>query len=351
MRYSCAGVASLRFRDSPPQLTSTGSASQHQPSMPTDVRSIAQDLFLPPVSTNVAPRPGVRCMVGNLNEVHHLLYLPADWRPCEQYPLLVELAGNGPYEDALGDVSTGYVDGSCMSYGLSGGLGAISLCLPYLNGAGTQNVRQWWGEAPQYDPAPTVEYAKKTVRQVCDTYSVDPSKIVLLGFSRGAIACNFLGLHDDEIARIWCGFVAFSHYDGVRETWPYPGRDRAAAAVRLARLGDRPQLIVNEQSDLTLDANHATREYLKDVAPERLAAGQFTFLSCGFRNHNATWTLRPCLARREARMWLSQLLGYFVGWPLRVGRLSNAERRTMRRTLLPPSRIRAMIDEDRRQRL
>ena len=157
-----------------------------------------------------------------------------------------------------------------------------------------------------------------------------------------------MGLYDDEIADLFCGFIPFSHYDGVQETWPYPGASRTAATQRLARLGDRQQLIVSEEPADHQKGNQATRGYLLEAAPEAVAAGQFTFMSCGFRNHNDTWALRSCAARREARMWLSELLGCFVGLPLSEGGLSAAELRTMKRTGTPPARISAAIDEQKR---
>ena len=131
-----------------------------------------------------------------------------------------------------------------MGYGLTGGKGYIWLCLPYLNDAGNENVRSWWGDKPTYDAKPTVDYAKRIVPWICKTYGGDSDKIVLCGFSRGAIACNFIGLHDEEISRLWCAFIPYSHYDGVREGWPYPGKDRASALIRLKRLGARPQFIL-----------------------------------------------------------------------------------------------------------
>lgn len=76
----------------------------------------------------------------------------------------MEYSGNGPYHDRNGDISTGLVEGSKLGYGLSGGVGYIWLCLPYLNSKGTENVRKWWGDAPNYDPIPTVEYCKRTVK-------------------------------------------------------------------------------------------------------------------------------------------------------------------------------------------
>jgi hypothetical protein len=47
-------------------------------------------------------------------------------------------------------------------------------------------------------------------------------------------------------------------------------------------------------------------------------------------------------------MWLSQVLGCFVGLALSEGSLSAAELRTMKRTSAPPARIRAAIDEQKR---
>jgi hypothetical protein len=290
-----------------------------------DVRSVSPDLVVPALSSANEGRPGVRTRLRHRNirgDAEHILYLPQDWRPLSgkgerRYPVLVELAGNGPYEDGLGDVSTGHVEGSSMGFGLSGGVGCIWLCLPYLDDLGNA-VRQWWGSPPEHNPRPTVDYAIRTVRAICQEYFGDSERVVLMGFSRGAIACNFIGLHDPEIASLWCGFLAFSHYDGVQQ-WPYPRSGRQAATRRLVHLGKRPQLIMSE--DLRTDLREPqssgqledTRRYLEDVAPLGIAAGQFTFTSSGFRNHNDTWSLRPCAARQQARAWLSALLRQPIG--------------------------------------
>ena len=93
-----------------------------------------------------------------------------------------------------------------------------------------------------------LRYARATVRYVCENLGGDESRVVLAGFSRGAIAANFLGLHDDETARLWRAFVCYSQYDGVR-SWPYPGSDRASALLRLRRLGGRPQFICGETTN------------------------------------------------------------------------------------------------------
>lgn len=267
-----------------------------------DFRGTRADLKIPPLVEGKSG-PGIRTKVRNLGDakgVYHVLYLPKDWKSGKKYPVIVEYAGNGPYRDKNGDVSSGHVEGSKLGYGFSGGKGYIWLCLPYLNSSGTENVRKWWGDAPDYDPMPTVEYCKLTVRRVCEEFGGDEKKIILCGFSRGAIACNFIGLYDDEIARLWAGFIPFSHYDGVRK-WAYPDSDRKSAISRIARLKGRPQLILSESPANNL----STRKYIQSL--KGINTDQLTFMNSGFRNHNDEWVLRPSEARSFARQWLKSI--------------------------------------------
>ena len=146
-------------------------------------------------------------------------------------------------------------------------------------------------------------YCKKTVPWICEKYGGDPKRVILCGFSRGAVACNFIGLHDDEIAKLWRAFIPYSHYDGVNERWGYPGADRRLALARLRRLGKRPQFICHEAASGKLNLT-ATRDFLKTA----VAKGNFTFRETGFRNHNDAWLLLPSPARRALRQWLDGVL-------------------------------------------
>ena len=170
-----------------------------------DIRSVAADLVVPPM-TEGSPGPGKRVRQVapgyEATDVHHALYLPVDWEAEGRYPLIVEFAGNGSYRNHYGDVSTGVVEGSRLGYGISAGKRFIWACMPYLNDAGTANVPLWWGDSPTYRVGPTLEYCKKAVPWICERYGGDADKVVLVGFSRGAIACNYIGLHDDEIASL-----------------------------------------------------------------------------------------------------------------------------------------------------
>jgi hypothetical protein len=261
-----------------------------------DICSIPPDLITPPmIEADPAPGRRVRQVIADYRDtrVYHALYLPRDWKPAgKHYSVLIEYAGNGPYSNQYGDTCTGRVKDCNLGYGLSGGQGFVWACLPYISENHQHNQRQWWG-----DIEATVEYCKAAVADICDTYHGDPSAVLLAGFSRGAIACNFIGLHDDEIAGLWRGFIAHSHYDGVRP-WPYAGSDRPSAARRLERLRGRPQFISHEGSV------QETQEYLQEVR----ADGAFTFQALPYRNHTDTWVLRDIPERNTLRVWVQNIL-------------------------------------------
>ncbi len=269
-------------------------ALETDPELP-DIRSVKADLATPEVEgADAAPgrrvRQSLACYAGT--DVHHALYLPTDWKKRHKHPVIVEYAGNGGYHNRYGDISNGTVEGSNLGYGISGGKHFLWLCLPYVNAAGTGNEIHWWG-----DLEATIAYAKQAVPEICERYSGDPSAVFLAGFSRGAIGCNFLGLHDDEIARRWCAFIPSSHYDGVRP-WPYPGSDRASALVRLKRLNGRPSFICHEGSV------EPTRQYLESTGVQ----GRFDFVTLPYRNHTDEWVLRDIAERRRLRDWVRKVL-------------------------------------------
>ena len=264
-----------------------------------DLSSVPADLVTPGTEAGVAPAAGKRVTQTTAEwkgtAVHHTLYLPADWRPDAKRPVLVEYAGNGNFKNSYGDVSDGTVEGSHLGYGISGGRGFIWICMPFVEVTDGQksNAVTWWGDVGE-----TKRYCIATVRDVCARLGGDEKKVILCGFSRGAIACNFIGLHDDEIAKLWRGFICHSHYDGVKERWPYAGADRASALERLKRLDGRPQFISHEMSTA------ATEQYLKESG----VAGNWTFEPIPFRNHSDQWTLRDLPSRKKVRDWLAALL-------------------------------------------
>jgi hypothetical protein len=260
--------------------------------------SVPPDLRVPPM-TDAPPGPGrrVRQTAPGFegSAAHHALYLPVNWQPGRRYPVLVEYAGNGGYTNNLGDFCAGTVEGCNLGYGLSGGSNFIWVCLPFVevtNGR-AQNALRWWGEVEQ-----TIRYAESAVEQVCRDLGGDTNALILCGFSRGAIAANFIGLHSDAIASRWRAFFTFSHYDGVRTGWPYAGADRASALARLRRLNGRPQFISAE----------GTTKDIQDYLTGTGVKGDFTFVPVSFANHSDRWVLRDLPERRLAREWLARVL-------------------------------------------
>jgi hypothetical protein len=262
-----------------------------------DLSIIPEDLQVPAVAFG-PPAPELRVAETTPGwegtEVHGMLYLPKNWKPGGRYAVLAEYAGNGGFKNKYGDASEGTVEGSHLGYGLSAGQDYLWICLPYIrvDGARKTNAPLWWG-----DPDETARYCVATMHWLETTYGGDPAALVLCGFSRGAIGCNYIGLRNDEIAGLWRAFICHSHYDGVRTDWPYSDADRASARSRLERLHGRPQFISQEGSV------EATRAYLQETG----VAGAFTFADLPFRNHSDRWALRNCDTRRQVRSWLKGL--------------------------------------------
>lgn len=283
---------------SPPSPAKVGSAQTAPKVSLPDLSSVAPDLIVPE-TRSAAPAPGVRCFQTASGwegtAVRHTLHLPADWQAGGSYPMLVEYAGNGGYRNAYGDVSDGSVEGCRLGFGIGAGRGFLWLCLPFVerHEGALRNASKWWGDVEQ-----TKRYCLDAVRETAARYGGDLKKVIFCGFSRGSIAANYIGLHDDAIAPLWRAFVCHSHYDGVIERWPYPGADRASARVRLRRLGDRPQFISQEGSTAT------TVRWLGESGVQ----GRWRFVDIPFRNHSPDWVLRDLPERRRLRAWLAEVL-------------------------------------------
>ena len=272
-------------------LTLAATCAAQQPSNLNDVPA---DLMVPPAE-NSPPQAGKRVRTTTTgwtdSEVHHTLYLPTNWKAGVKLPVIVEYAGNGGYSNKLGDVSEGTVEGCMLGYGLSAGKGFIWVVVPFVEivDGKKRNAVKWWGDITE-----TKKYCIATVNDFCERFGGDSEHVVLMGFSRGAIACNYVGLHDDSIAKLWCGFLCHSHYDGE---FKHPATDQAAWPERLKRLGDRPQFISQE-----VDTN-ATQAAISGSRVQ----GHFTFVSLPFANHSARWVLCDLPIRQQARKWLSEV--------------------------------------------
>ena len=260
-----------------------------------DSKTLLSSDLITPAMTAGDPAPGkrVRQVAPEYKgtKVYHTLYLPTDWQKSKRYPVLVEYTGNK--FPACG--STGEVKGANLGYGLSGGEGFIWVSMPYIQKGKKENAVTWWG-----DRQATIDYCKVNLPRICREFGGDMENLFICGFSRGAIACSYIGLADDEIASFWKGMIAHDHFDGQNK-WGYPESDRASALKRLTRLKGRPVLVCGNKND-----------YLKD----HTKLGTFTFLPVPvseifdipegpvIHRHTDLWAHRHSSTRQIARDWL-----------------------------------------------
>ncbi len=169
----------------------------------------AQRPYTPPAMEEGAPTPGKRVRVvakgyENTN-VYHSLYLPKNHSANGKHPIIVEYTGN--YAPHLG--SSGEVKDASLGYATALALDAIWMVMPYLSDDGMTSELTWWGSETH-----TIDYCARQLKEICMYYGGDPSSVFIIGFSRGAIAVNRIGLNDDRASDIWLGFHSHDHFDG-----------------------------------------------------------------------------------------------------------------------------------------
>ena len=159
--------------------------------------------FPMPEVTQGEPAPGKRVRqklpaYKNTNVVH-VLHLPKNWEPGKLYPIIVEYPGNRFYHKYCH--STGYTEQGRLAYGMSRGKDFICVNMPFISEDNQREQTNGWGS-----PEKTVDYCLETINHICENYGGDPSAVFVTGFSRGAIACNYIALRDDRIADAWLAF-------------------------------------------------------------------------------------------------------------------------------------------------
>lgn len=264
-----------------------------------------------PVMTQGEPRPGLRVRQTEPDyagtAVHHSLYLPPGFDTTRRHPLIVEFPGN--YFPPGGNENSGDVNGASLGFAATLGKEFVWIVLPFVSKNGMRNEKTWWG-----DEEATARYAKSCVTRAMRLYNIDPKRVVLCGFSRGAIAVSYIGLRDDEIATLWSAFMTHDHFDGVREwkktDWGSPlEKYRKEAACRLKRLKGRP---------VWAGQNGGTGDIELLVRTQGLGgAGRFQFETIPINEivpeipnpfvrhpHTDLWPLYPGPAADRLRAWL-----------------------------------------------
>lgn len=241
-----------------------------------------------PAVEDSAPTPGKRVRYrlsgDEKSPIYSVLNLPEDWQLGMKYPVIVEYPGNIFFAPAC--YSTGLPDQCVIGYGMTKGKGAICLGMPFVDRAAGKVVENGWGNADD-----TTEYVMRMVAEVCATFGGDRGNVVLTGFSRGAIACGYIGLRDDRIAALWKGFHACQHYDGGG----WNGATLPGAIERAARF--RGETVF--QTDNPQDKFQPVMDAMKT---------KVTWAQSGLGFHSTAMFLDDRPSTRQLRGWFGQLV-------------------------------------------
>ena len=274
-----------------------------------DLKPLAQI----PVVENGPPAPGKRVSMTEPEyagtDVHHSLYLPHNFADRPKHPLIVEFTGN--FYPAAG--STGRVEDAHLGYALTLGRDFIWVVLPFVSDDHRKNETRWWG-----DEDATVAYAKTCIPRIIEKYQGDPDRVILCGFSRGAIAASYIGLHDDDISKLWSAFFTADHFDGMRAwqetTWGNPLEKYRATAIRkLQRVNGRPWWISHDGSvdDIAVflkEAGLLEDNFVLNPVPMKQLFPKIPnayFIDA----HTDMWPLFDNPTSRRAREWVSKIGG------------------------------------------
>ena len=269
--------------------------------------AVAAELEIPrPAMTDDAPAAGkfVRQIAEEYRgtQVFHGLYLPLNWQPGKTYPVIVEYAPNNSPQYKC----SGRVEDCRMGYGLSGGRDFIWVVMPYVNSQKKENQLTWWG-----DEDATARYCVANLRRVCEQFGGDPNAVLVTGFSRGAIACGYIGLRDETIADIWLGFLPHSHIDGGRFT-------TKGALERLTRARGRPTFVTYGSDD------NGKPESIKGAAILRGLKCPVVEREIANLGHADTWIENETPTRAEMRTWIAETLKTRPGTHTLSGRVLDA---------------------------
>ncbi len=241
----------------------------------------------PTLSTG-APAPGQRVKFpADAEGAYSILYLPPSWKPEKKYPVVVEYPGNIFFNAKC--YSTGRPEQCVIGYGMTGGSGSIILSLPFVDSSIPDVVESGFG-----DPDETVAYAKSMIETVIKDFGGDRENMVLTGFSRGSIACGFIGLRDDEIASYWIGIHGCQHYDGSK--WRESKMEEAVLRAKRFR------------GKAIFQTDNSEEKYAPVVEATDPSV-EWTWASSDLGFHSTSMFLDDRPSTRQLREWYRKLVG------------------------------------------
>ena len=216
---------------------------------------------------------------------YSVLYLPEDWTADGSYPVVVEFPGNIFFTPRC--FSTGRPEQCAIGYGMTEGK-AIWLSLPFVKDRTQDIVEDGFG-----DPEETARYAEHTVKFICEQLGGDLKRVILTGFSRGSIACGYIGLRDQAIADLWLGIHGCQHYDG--SPWKQSGMKGAVKRAPRFR-GKSIFQTDNARSDYA--------EVVDATSPDV----KWHWVKSGLKAHDTAMFLDSRASTQQLRKWYQELV-------------------------------------------
>lgn len=236
-------------------------------------------LNLPPIIESGFPEPGKRTIVylEKYPEAPYVLFLPYNFCEERKWPVIVELlcSSNNPKCAVLG-------------YGLTRGMNCIWITVPYINNEG--KVSGW------YFPESTVNYWLAVLDDLNAKFSIDNKKIVIAGFSLGAMATSGIGNWNDTISSKWAGYFAHAHFDKCcyRQAGDYK--------ERLGRFKNKKVLITVGGRD---PAKRCSLKCYKRLLEKKVTVD---FMEIPDVTHSPKWILEDSEYAEYARRWLNSII-------------------------------------------
>jgi predicted esterase len=241
-----------------------------------------------PEMTSGSPGPGKRVKVqlqeDKNNFKYFALYLPTNWQPNKSYPVIFEYPGNIFYSTKA-CYSSGRPESCTMGYGISQGKDSIWVSMPFIDQDSQTIAENGFGSNEGKD---TINYSLKVIDLVCQQWNGDRNNLFICGFSRGSIACGYIGLSNDKIAAHWKGIIGCQHYDGSR----WNQSNMKGAILRAPRFKGKAIFQVDNQ-----------KEKYQPVVDATSSKVGWTFTKSGLNYHSTTMFLDDRPMMQQLRRW------------------------------------------------
>ncbi|MEI8364783.1 MAG: hypothetical protein WCF65_00025 [Parachlamydiaceae bacterium] len=228
----------------------------------------------------------VRVYLSRYPGAYYVLFLPYNFTGTSMLPLIFESPGNF-FEESL----CGLPEGACLGYGLTRGMDYIWVSVPFVDDNGLI-LEKYWGE----NPLSTVNFWLAVLADLNMKFRVDRGKVVLAGFSRGAVSTIYIGNYNSIISSKWSAYFAHAHFDGCCQTV-------------LGNTNERIKRIKDNKVLITVGGDDPAKQCSKEAYEKLIEKGySATYLEIPNLGHSPAWILEESEAADEARSWLKSLL-------------------------------------------